>query len=107
MSSPAKLRLYAVSVHWSAAGDAPMSRRIVSSAVVTTSRSRATMNEATEARARMPVRPRGIGRGGPVPVPGWRRPGPVSGSDTVAGTEFTVGCSLWGTREVDPERPPD
>ncbi len=50
-SNAAKLTPYAVTIHCSEPVDVPRSRRIVSSDVVTTSRSSATMNDATDAAA--------------------------------------------------------
>jgi hypothetical protein len=51
MSSTAKLRLYALTVHSRAATDAPRSTRIVFSAVVTTRMSSATIKDATDVSA--------------------------------------------------------
>src|SRR5579859_1039376 len=51
-SSTAKLRLYAFTVHWRASIDAPKSTRMVLRALVTTSASSATMNDATDINPR-------------------------------------------------------
>jgi hypothetical protein len=51
MSSTAKLRLYAFTVHSNSAIEAPSSSRIVLSAVDTTSVSSATISDATDASA--------------------------------------------------------
>ena len=51
ISSTAKVRVYALTVHSRSPMEAPRSRRIVFSAVATTSMSSTTMNDATDASA--------------------------------------------------------
>jgi hypothetical protein len=52
ISRTAKLSVYALTVHSSCASEEPRCRRMLTRAVDTTSMSRTTMNDATDARAR-------------------------------------------------------
>ena len=89
-NSAAKLTPYAVTIHCSDAVDVPRSRRIVSSDVVTTSRSSATMNDAADAAAS--TQPRRVRR---------LRDSSIAGAESISSAVMSV-RPLVGSRDRQP-----